>query len=244
MVIALLGVLSALAGQGGAANAAEQPVSTNPEAEAQYRVGIQRANAKDYDGAIRALQAAYAIDPRREILFAWAQAERLSGDCDDAIPLYRRFLDSDPPARQVEAARFHLERCEQVVAARPAPKPIVHEVRVPVAVPGAPPQPPSRFDWITGALLVGAVAAAGGGGVMLAAARSDVASAKVATTLDDYLAHADRVQSRQRIAVGLFAAGGALAVTAAVRALFIRRASRERPSLSFGPGQIAWRAAF
>ena len=59
----------------------------------------------------QALRAAYALEPRREILFAEAQATRLGGDCRAAVPLYERFLATDPPPRQVEAARIALGRC-------------------------------------------------------------------------------------------------------------------------------------
>src|SRR5262245_14065091 len=83
-----------------------------PEAKVRLARGLEYYKMKEFEAAIAEFEAAYAIDPRKEILFAQAQAERLSGDCASAAVLYRRFLGMDPPAVHAEAARASLEKCE------------------------------------------------------------------------------------------------------------------------------------
>jgi tetratricopeptide (TPR) repeat protein len=84
----------------------------DPEAKQHLERGLAGYTAKDYAGAIKDLRLAYALDPRPEILFAWAQAERLYGRCSQASKLYDRFLKSKPSAQQAAAARTGIERCE------------------------------------------------------------------------------------------------------------------------------------
>src|ERR1043165_2668234 len=93
--------------------------SPNAQAKAHFDQGAVFFAAKDYEAAISAFEAGYALDPRPEILFAWAQAARLSGDCPSAIVLYERFLAGQPPARQARAARANRELCKQALATRP-----------------------------------------------------------------------------------------------------------------------------
>jgi tetratricopeptide (TPR) repeat protein len=65
-------------------------------------------DAGDYAGAIAAYKEAYVLAPRPGLLFNLAQAYRLSGDCDDAAFMYRRFLDSNPPEDRRAVAEQNL----------------------------------------------------------------------------------------------------------------------------------------
>lgn len=102
-----------------------------------YDAGMQSYATRDYVAAAQSFAQAYAIDPQREILFAQAQATRLGGDCPAAVPLYRRFLATDPPARQVDATRIALARCETAAAASPD----AGSPAAPPPLPGAVPAP-------------------------------------------------------------------------------------------------------
>jgi len=82
-----------------------------PEAGAHYQRGLDLYAAQDYGAAVEELQKGFAIDPRREFLFAQAQALRLAGDCEKAIILYQAFIASDPTPVQMQAARLGLDRC-------------------------------------------------------------------------------------------------------------------------------------
>ena len=90
-----------------------------PEAAALYTRGLERFAARDYAGAIADLEAGYAIEPRREFLFAEGQAKRLAGDCKGAVALYQRFLATNPTAVQANATQIALGRCAQHLADHP-----------------------------------------------------------------------------------------------------------------------------
>jgi hypothetical protein len=110
-------------------------VEPGPAAQALdlYELGMAHFRARSFGEAARAFEAAYAIDPRREVLFALAQATRLSGDCPAAVPLYQKFLATRPPDQQVEATRLALARCEE----RDSPPPLTRPAP-PAAVRTAP----------------------------------------------------------------------------------------------------------
>lgn len=99
------------------AGADEPPFSD--EARVHLERGLRQYEAKRFEAAIAEFRAGYAKDPRREFLYAWAQAERLSGDCPSAIVLYRRFLAASPPPRQARAAQENLARCESALSTTP-----------------------------------------------------------------------------------------------------------------------------
>lgn len=65
-------------------------------------------DAGDYAGAIAAYKEAYVLAPRPGLLFNLAQAYRLSGDCDDAAFMYKRFLESNPTADSRAVAEANL----------------------------------------------------------------------------------------------------------------------------------------
>ncbi len=75
--------------------------------------------AGDYNTAISAYTEAYAIAPSPALLFNLAQAYRLRGSCDDAVLMYRRYLDTNPTPDARAIAEGHLatvERCAHKVS--------------------------------------------------------------------------------------------------------------------------------
>src|SRR5947209_99422 len=89
----------------------------NPQAQEASRL----YDAKEYRESGAAYQRAYEIDPRPDSLYGWAQATRMAGDCQTAVPLYRKFLQGNPPAAHAAAARQNLARCVENEPAQPAP---------------------------------------------------------------------------------------------------------------------------
>jgi hypothetical protein len=73
--------------------------------------GLGHYAARDFHRAIAEFEAAFALAPRPELLFAEAQAFRLDGDCPRALELYHRFLATHPPPLQVQATQLGLDRC-------------------------------------------------------------------------------------------------------------------------------------
>lgn len=77
--------------------------------------GVEFFAEGQYELALVEFRAGYALDPRSDFLFALAQAERLSGDCQTAIVWYRRFLKTNPHPTQAEAARVNQQRCQRAL---------------------------------------------------------------------------------------------------------------------------------
>jgi tetratricopeptide (TPR) repeat protein len=196
------------------------------EARALYDRGLSLYQGRDYAGAVAAFESGYALDPRREFLFAEAQAKRLAGDCRGAVPLYQRFLADSPPDLQVNATHIALGRCaQQLASARVEPR------LASAPPPPPPPPPPAPLPWTHdrwGATLLGAgVVSLGLGAGFLAAsyaARSD------AGPLPDYRAHRALAGSRLDIAVGGLAGGTALVAGGLLRYAWARR----HPTLQLG----------
>jgi tetratricopeptide (TPR) repeat protein len=83
-----------------------------PEAQKHLDAGLALFDKGEYAKAIVEFKAAYDIDPAPKILFARAQAERLGGDCDTAMDLYNKYLETLPSESQTEAARTAMKLCD------------------------------------------------------------------------------------------------------------------------------------
>jgi hypothetical protein len=211
-----------------------------PAARALYDRGLSLYQAKDYAAAIKAFEDGFALEPRREFLFANAQARRLAGDCRGAVPLYQRFLEMAPPAVQASATHIALARCAQQMAAeQPAPPPPM------LVMPAAPPSPPPPWwhdRW--GATLVGAGAVGVGVGVgFLVASFAALPDAGMNTHASYHDAYATADARHTIAAVGLVG-GGALAAAGVARFAWIRHERRARATLTVVPGGLALEGSF
>ncbi|MGE0398840.1 MAG: hypothetical protein AB7T06_19180 [Kofleriaceae bacterium] len=95
------------------------PTSVPEKARQLADKGRMSHEAGDYSAAIAAYTEAYAIAPSPALLFNLAQAYRLRGSCDDAVLMYRRYLDTSPSLDARAIAEGHLatvERCAHKVA--------------------------------------------------------------------------------------------------------------------------------
>ena len=120
--LALLGCANASTVQTGPATpepapapTARAPEQAPPIAEVQSNPMLDRAMrlyaAQDYVGAAEAFQAAFAFEASPSLLLAQAQALRLAGNCDAALPLYERFLESQTDPTYTNAVRPMMESC-------------------------------------------------------------------------------------------------------------------------------------
>jgi len=89
--------------------------------------------AQRYGEAAAALEQAHAQTPDDDVLFNWANAERLAGKCDRAVELYDRYLEhqgareelDELSVRYVDVARERRDECaEAEVPAPPVPAPV------------------------------------------------------------------------------------------------------------------------
>ena len=81
--------------------------------------GRELHDAGNYSAAAVRFQEAYALAPSPGLLFNLAQDYRLSGDCEDAAIMYRRFLATDPSPEARAIAQQHLDKVMRCVV-RPA----------------------------------------------------------------------------------------------------------------------------
>jgi hypothetical protein len=87
-----VGLLALAAGSVPAVAAEPSPVVE--EARRLYAEGLQRYKDGAYDEAIEKLNASYLRVPAPGLLYDLAQAQRLKGDCQRALALYRQYLAS------------------------------------------------------------------------------------------------------------------------------------------------------
>ncbi len=100
------------------------------EARIRFDEGVAAAQNRDFEKARATFAIAFERGPNRAALFAWAQAERLSGHCEIADPLYRRFMRQPLAEAEQQAALLALRRCEHAPN-EPAQSPAVLEQQAP-----------------------------------------------------------------------------------------------------------------
>lgn len=195
---------------------ADAPVLA-PDAQAHMTAGLESYDAGDYEAASRELEAAYAIDPKPVLLYAWAQAERRGGHCDRAVDLYHRYLATTPNQAQVDAANSALAQCATATAAAATAHAEPHESR-------APRETRTRLlpwygDLTADALAGGGAIVVGIGAGFVVASSSALDRAKSATTLEAIHADLDEATTRRHVAVtalitgALVGAGGVVLYT-------------------------------
>ena len=208
----------------------------HPAAQAFYDRALKKFETHDYAEAIGDLEEGFARDPRREFLFAEAQAKRLGGDCRGAVVLYQRFLTTKPPALQIDATQIALARCAQELAKKPE----VTIMTPPPAPPPPKPEPPrwTRDPW--GLAVTGAGVVALGIGIgYFVAGESAHSDAKNAPSYSAYQSHWSTAGARLDVAIGALAIGAALTATGVARFLIVRRHARnDFVALWIGPGLL------
>ncbi len=226
----------------------------NVQARAHFDKALAAYAAANYRAASLELELAYGLDARPELLFAWAQAERLSGDCDRAVMLYRRFLDQAPDQAQAAKTVRQIDRCRAPGPNEPASPP--------PAAPGddiaVERQPPPRVvervpaerhwysnPWVDG-LVAGGGAAVVVGGVFVWIAHSDADAADRAPQYGEARRLADQADSRRWIGAITLATGSALVLGGIALSWWSRDhdTTIARWSPQIGPGTIGVAGVF
>lgn len=194
---------------------AETP-SPAAAAREQLELGLREYAVGKWADAIAAFRKGYEIDPRPELLYALAQAERMSGDCASAVATYRAFLRTGPPPVQADPARENLRRCEAQLAAAPPP-----------AIP-PPPAPHRRWDRdpAGGALVGTGLALVAGGAVLWGVGESAIESINASTRYDDFAirtAQYGGAEPERAVGIAGVAVGGALVIAGIVRWTWVAR---------------------
>jgi tetratricopeptide (TPR) repeat protein len=171
------------------------------DAKSHFKQGKAYEEAGAFARAAEEFEAAYAIDPRAEILFDIAQAYRLAGDKQRAIDNFKRFLDARPDGKAADEARLLVAELQRQIDEARAKEP------TPPAEP-AHPAPPVEHPQATilvrtsPPLRIAGLAAAGGGVIALGLG---IKFGLDASSASDYFTHFTGTWSdadRQRYADG------------------------------------------
>lgn len=214
-----------------------------PKEEAQDHIGkaTEAHQKSDFATALKELEAAYALDPQPDLLYAIGQVYLKLDRCPDAISYYERYLATAPTLEAAGQAQEAIDACKAKAPPPPPPDPVK-----------PPPPPPSKSsawykDPLGGALVGGGVVAAAAGVVFYLGARSDLDDAEQAMMLPEYDEHVDSARNKRLVSVVLFGAGGALIVGGVVRYM-TRGESGESTQVGVVPtsggGLITWTGGF
>jgi tetratricopeptide (TPR) repeat protein len=100
----------------------EAAASTNVEAKKRFVEGNERYARGDYDGAVESFKAAIAADPKlpgpyRNLGLAYRALNR----CNDAMPMYEKYLELKPESRFTERVRREIDLCRAKLGQAPLP---------------------------------------------------------------------------------------------------------------------------
>ncbi|HEY1584665.1 MAG TPA: tetratricopeptide repeat protein [Polyangia bacterium] len=96
--------------------------ATNVEAKKRFTEGNERYSRGDYDGAVESFKAAIAADPKlpgpyRNLGLAYRALNR----CNDAMPMYDKYLELKPESRFTERVRREIDLCRAKLGQSPLP---------------------------------------------------------------------------------------------------------------------------
>jgi tetratricopeptide (TPR) repeat protein len=117
--------------------AAAQVRDSKAFAREHVESGREHFKAREYDEAIDDWKQAYLLDPAVDTLFSIAEAQRLKGDCKEALDTYKTVLREEPPAEMVKHTKRGMGLCDEKLS-RPTPKPAPAPAPAAMAAPSAP----------------------------------------------------------------------------------------------------------
>lgn len=180
----------------------------NPADDARAHVARATQAHKEgrFDDARVELEAAYALTPKPELLYALGQVHAKLGRCGDATTYFRRFAatQSDPQVAQV---------IDQAIAACKSAAPAAAPASPPAPAP-APAAPPEGERWyhdkLGDALVLAGATATIVGLVEYRSAVSDLDAAESATTVTRYRELVGEAHDKRTTALVLTGVGGLL----------------------------------
>lgn len=205
----------------------------NAEAASHADAAAQAAARKEYDTAINHLKAAYAIEPKPSLLYAWAQCERLAGNYRAAISLYEAFLEQNPDGDVANQARTNLiDARAKALEKRPEADPPKDETADEADPPPPPPETdtpgksPVAGEWLAPTLLGVGAAVAVTGGVLMGIASGRVSDSANAPTEQGYFNELDGGRNLYYGGAATLGAGGLIIVGGVIRYVLVARKGR------------------
>ncbi len=225
----LTAIVAALLGSAGPEHASDELVN-----EAIYEKASAFMQDEQFERAAALFSELHDRTGDRWALYNEAQALRLAGDCDAAIPTYFEFLEEPEldERDRFQAAR-NIERCggdpERPPEEQPQPPPPIVERPKPTptsATTRTADRPDRVADRATWAMLGGGVGALAVGAPLLAVGLRDAEQTPRGESESDYVRRVRR--GRAEIAIGstFVAVGSTLIITSTARALWRRRHRR------------------
>ena len=221
------------------------------EASAANTEGLRLYDIHEWDAAIAKFKEAYRLRPDALSLFNLAQANRLKGDCNEALQFYRTYRRNYPEQANIPKVEKFITEMEGC-AHKPAPVVVAPVVVAPVVAPPPGKQlPPPVTEPSHGKQLAGmAVAGAGTLAVVIGVVFAVKASQKA-----DEVTHLMGMwqpalqsdgQRDAHVSVAMFAVGSAAIIGGAALYVLGRASAAEHVSVipQHGGAAIAWGHAF
>ncbi|HEY5933735.1 MAG TPA: hypothetical protein VIU61_03855 [Kofleriaceae bacterium] len=195
--------------------------------------GIDAYKAGKYEEAIKLIGKSYALEPKPESLFALAQAERLAGKCDLAIPHYKKLIETSTELATARAAQNNLALCvkdepkpDPRTDPKPDPAPRVEEPR-PAGEPSVIVREVSRSDRLATSMVVGGALATGAAIGLFLSSKSSLDAAADAGTLEAHDRLEDRGKRDRTLSLIVGGIGIGMIGVAVVRWTIAKPAARE-----------------
>lgn len=210
-------------------DAAAQSEPMDPAVKKKFNRALELFSKKEFKEAAEGFAEVYKQAKRIDVLFAWAQATRLSGDCALALELYRE-LEREPALGERDRAAVEkgIRKCgaapnrgdeegddagdgdageggDDATTTDTTPDQPTTGIQ---ASPGA--DRPWYTDGIGDALLAAGVVTLGFGSGLFVLSASDADAADNAATEAEHVRFEDRAQSRRTLAIITLSAGAAL----------------------------------
>jgi len=206
-----------------------------------FELGVEEYKAKQYDAASASMGKSYALDPQPQALYALAQAERLNGNCKDAVPHYEKMLETTKDESTIKAVKNSIELCHQIESGKPQiPDPKVDATEAarrdaPILQIRTVYRTEKKSDVASIVMFAGGGIALSGGValyVMSRSTRSDADHAQSLTEYNDLYDRADRLRWMSYASAGL---GLGLVTIATIRVLGHGSSKTESPSVAIAP---------
>jgi hypothetical protein len=220
------------------------------EAQKHIAKATEAHQQSKFDVALKELEAAFALDPQPDLLYAIGQVHVKLDNCPVAISYYERFLESKPGPEPTAAANEAITQCRNQLAAQPPPaetpppQPDVQPTPEPTPMPA--PAEPKRFDAL-GTTLVGlGVVSTLVGVIMYSGAISALDDAEMASSYQASQDLVDEAHGKRTMAVVFTVAGAAAIGVGAWHYLSFRKSEKSRVAVTptAQGGMISWSGRF
>lgn len=186
-----------------------------------FDLGVEEYKTKQYAAAAASMSKSNALDPQPNALYALAQAERLSGNCKDALTHYQQVIDTAKDQKTITAVKGNIELCQALERGEKAKEPAsdakTAERDAPVLQIRTVYRTESRTDKLAIVLFAGGGLAVGGSVAMFLVARSARSDADRAQSLDEYNDLYDRSARLRLMSYAAAGVGVGLIAVAAYR---------------------------